>query len=76
MRYNKIDAQMKYIVPETDRALAEFLAARRAAKPRVRYVRRLDIYSISGRGFQTFGLDIEGAYRCWSITLKVRGIRI
>lgn len=78
MRYNQIDAQMRYIDPETAarEALANYLAARRAAKPRVRYVRRLRIYRISGKSFTTYGLSIEGAYRSWAITLKVRGVRI
>lgn len=76
MRYNRIDTQMRYIDPEADKALAEFLAARRAAKPRVRYVRRLRLYRISGKSFTTYGSSIEGAYRSWAITLKVRGVRI
>ena len=56
---------------EIDKALVEFLAARRAAKPRIRYIERMRLYKIHGRAFTTYGSSIESAYRSWSTVLQV-----
>lgn len=52
-------------ITEAREALANFLEARRSAKPRVRPVRRLGVYQIEGMGLVTYGLTIENAYKSW-----------
>lgn len=65
MRYTNIDAQMRraerIVADGVDHAVRSYLAARRAAKPRARYVEGLNLWRISHKAFVTWGRTLDSA---------------